>query len=242
MSFLPDNYKAPSAKDGYMKLQEGENKIRILSKPIIGWEDWDDKKPVRFRMDNKPKAPIDPKKQVRHFWAMIVWNCKEEMIQILQITQASIRERIQCLAQDPDWGAPFGYDLKIVKSGEGMKTEYNVNPSPHKPISQDIIDAFNAQPCYLDALFDNQDPYAEWDCITPGEFGVTQQPLVVKQDKKAPQKMIDNLKALLDKNPKYKQEFYDIIDGQRIILADMPSSWVTEQMIKAKAENDKLGV
>lgn len=159
MNFLPDNYIAPKSSNFYMKIQEGENRIRILTRPVFGWEDWQDKKPLRFEFDKKPAKPIDPKKPIKHFWAFIVYNYAEEQIQIMHITQASIRKSIEALCNDKDWGAPFSYDIKIKKIGEGMNTEYSVNPIPHKPIDPSIIAAFKERPCDLEALFTGEDPF-----------------------------------------------------------------------------------
>lgn len=163
MSFLPDDYQAPSASSYYLKLTEGENRVRILSKPIFGWEDWKDNKPVRFVMDKKPAKSFDPKKPVKHFWAFVVFNCHAEQIQIMQITQATIRKNIEALCRDKDWGSPYGYDIKIIKTGDGVDTEYAVNPVPHKPIDPYLITSFNEKRCNLNALFTNADPFShEW--------------------------------------------------------------------------------
>lgn len=171
MSFLPTDYKAPSLNTGYMKIQEGENKFRILSKPILGWEDWDNKRPVRFRFENKPEKSIDPKMPVRHFWAFLCWNYAEEKIQILHLTQASIRNKIQSLSIDKDWGEPYFFDIKVVKKGQGKDTEYEVHPVPHKDLHPSIEEAFHAKPCYLEALFDNGDPFSpNWKTYTEGVF------------------------------------------------------------------------
>lgn len=169
--FLPQNYEAPKAPTSYMKIQQGENKIRILSQPILGWEEWTkDKKPVRYHYDKKPDKPLNPKEPPRHFWAFIVWNYNEEAIQILQVTQAGIRKGLEALCKDSDWGEPYHYDIKIIKEGEEMKTKYMVNPLPHKPISSHIIEAFNEKPIKLEALFDGDDPFAVWTRTTPGIF------------------------------------------------------------------------
>lgn len=165
-AFLPSGYEAPKTQF-YMKMKEGENKFRILSTPVLGWEDWDNKKPIRFRYDQKPANSIDPAKPMKHFWAMIVWNYKEECIQILQVTQASIRNTIEHLCHDEDWGSPYTYDIKVTKKGEGMNTEYVVNPLPHKPLSEAIKKAFRDRPCNLEALFENADPFGKWDTFTP---------------------------------------------------------------------------
>jgi len=163
MSFLPDNYQAPKTSSYYMKLQEGENRIRIMSKPVFGWEDWQNNKPVRYAMDKKPLKAFDPKKPVKHFWAFVVFNYQEEQIQIMHVTQATIRKSIESLCNDKDWGSPFAYDIKIMKTGEGVDTEYSVNPVPHKPLDPYLMTMFNERPCNLNALFDNSDPFSpEW--------------------------------------------------------------------------------
>jgi hypothetical protein len=159
MNFLPENYESPRMGGQYMKLVQGENRIRILSQPILGWEDWDNRRPIRFRFENKPERPVDPKYPVKHFWAMIVYNYNEAQIQILLDTQANIRKGIESLCKDKDWGAPYFYDVKIIKEGEEMRTKYTVNPMPHKVVAVHIEQAFKEKPIYLDALFDNKDPF-----------------------------------------------------------------------------------
>jgi len=173
MNFLPENYTTPKSSNSYMKLQDGENKFRLLSSPIIGWEDWLDKKPIRFRFNEKPLKALDPKKPVKHFWAFIVWNHLEEKIQILHVTQATIRNSIENLCKDADWGAPYFYDIKILKKGEGVDTEYMVNPLPHKPLDASVKVAFMEKRCNLEAIFDNEDPFASgYESYTEGVFEI----------------------------------------------------------------------
>lgn len=162
IEFLPTDYQAPKASNNFMKFQDGENRFRILSQPIIGWEDWTlEKKPVRYHFHDKPHKPIDPKKPIKHFWSMIVWNYLDEEIQILHITQASIRQSIESLCNDTDWGAPYFYDIKVIRKGEAMETEYTVNPVPHKPIADHIKERFMERRCNLEALFHNADPFSK---------------------------------------------------------------------------------
>lgn len=171
MSFLPEGYSAPKSSNNYMKLEDGENRVRILSAPILGWEDWVDNKPVRYKMDQKPAKSSDPKKPLRHFWSFIVWNYMEERIQIMHLTQATIRSNIEALCKDAEWGDPFFYDIKIIRKGEGVDTEYMVNPLPHKPLNQEIKNKFHESPCNLEALFMGGDPFStEWERHTPGIF------------------------------------------------------------------------
>lgn len=157
-SFMPVGYEAPKTGGKYLKLEKGENKFRILSKPIIGWEDWKDNKPMRSRMNDKP-SPHDPTRPVKHFWAFTVWCYKTSEIKVMEITQRTIQSAIETLSKDSDWGSPFGYDLKIIRSGEGMETEYQVNPAPHKPLHPNIELAKHNTPINLDALYSGGDPF-----------------------------------------------------------------------------------
>lgn len=184
MSFLPKDYKSPSLTNNYMKFVEGENKIRILTPPIMGWEDWENNRPIRFKFEDKPLKSVDIKKPVRHFWAFVVFNYASEEIQILHIVQATLRKQIQMLCEDSDWGAPFFYDIKIIKKGEGVATEYMINPLPHKPTADYIISQFEEKPCYLEALYDSADPFdKKWDNFTAGVFKRSEE-LVKKSEAK----------------------------------------------------------
>lgn len=160
MNFLPNDYQAPKKPSNYTKLEEGVTKIRILTAPIMGYEDWDNKKPVRFRMNNKPSTSLDPTKPFRHFWAFIIWNYKTERMEIFQVTQTSIRDRIESLAKDEDWGDPFHYDIKITKTGQQVNTKYEINPCGKAEIPPGMMHEFEAKPIDLNELYTNGDPFA----------------------------------------------------------------------------------
>ncbi len=156
-NFLPDDYQAPTGS--YMKLLQGENRLRILSRPILGWEGWKNKQPTRFRLEEKPVTTDFDNQQVKHFWAFVCWDYADGSVKICEITQAGIQKSIEALARDKDWGPPFEYDIKIVRKGESLETEYTTNPVPHSPITQEMKDALIAKPVKLDALFSGDDPF-----------------------------------------------------------------------------------
>ena len=128
-AFLPDTYEPPKSTSGYMKLQDGKNKFRILSSPILGWEYWtqkDDKKmPVRlaYTEDNyrvaqrEAQKNIDEKdKKAKHFWAMVVWNYNTKAVEILELVQNSMQKKIREISSDSDWGNPVNrYDFVLTK-------------------------------------------------------------------------------------------------------------------------------
>ncbi len=227
--FLPEDYVAPKTSSQYMKLQDGENKIRILSKPIMGWEDWLDKKPVRSKMDKKPSKSIDPSKPLKHFWCFIVWNYLEERIQILHVTQAGIRKALENYCKDEDWGAPYFYDIKIVKKGEGKETEYSVMPLPHKPVKDEVKQKYKDRPCNLEAVFVNMDPFADgYDSYTPGIFceediqRYSNKVQPINQDKITPQQAAELVTLLQSCTDKYQSSVNNFLDKQKISITDLP--------------------
>ena len=157
--FMPEGYEVPSSGN-YLKLEQGDNRIRIVSRPIIGWEDWKDKKPMRFTMQEKPQTSIDPEKPIKHFWAMAVWDYKGNRVVVLKVTQKGIMKAIEALAKSVDWGTPLNYDITITRSGEGLKTEYAVVPAPPKPLLPEIAVIVADTQVNLEALFENKDPFA----------------------------------------------------------------------------------
>lgn len=215
MNFLPNNYESPKSSNYYMKLQEGENRIRILTQPVLGWEDWQEKKPIRSTFDNKPGKSFDPKKPVKHFWSFVVFNYVEEQIQILHLTQATIRKSIEALCRDKDWGAPYFYDIKIHKAGEGVDTEYTVNPVPHKPIDAYIISCFKERPCNLQAVFTNEDPFApHWNSYATLAMESVNQVDFEQVKTELPAENIAELKKMFDEcEPAYQKQLMNTLEN-----------------------------
>lgn len=166
--FLPTDYEVPASSNGrYTKFQIGETRIRILSRAIIGYEYFNNlKKPVRSRkpFDSLPtdigindKGETNP---IRHFWAFVVWNYDTKQIELCEITQKGLMQKIKSLVSDEDWGSPIEYDIKIVKEGEKLETRYDIKPIPAKPLSEEVANAFSeAMPVDLEQLFVNGDPF-----------------------------------------------------------------------------------
>jgi len=155
--FLPQGYEPPVSGSRYMKFEEGSNKFRVMSSAIVGWEDWDNKTPVRTK--EKPEYSIDPARPVKHFWAFVVWNYQIEEIQILEITQAGIQKAIRGFVENADWGDPKEYDIIVSRIGKGLETEYSVMPAPHKPVPEKAKEMYGEQKIDLNKLYENGDPF-----------------------------------------------------------------------------------
>lgn len=165
MNFLPKGYEAPKTISDFMKLQDGKNKLRILSKsPVLGWMWWTDetegkRKPHRVKTKQEVPAYV---KESKHFWAMVVYNYDDKLVQMLEIPQKSIQDGMRSLFEDDDWGDPHNYDISVKKEGELLNTEYNVVASgANKPLSLTVDEQHKAKVANLEALFDNKDPFAE---------------------------------------------------------------------------------
>lgn len=156
-----EKLRPPSAYVNLGKLPEGEFKFRIVGRPIAGWLDWKDKKPYRFRPDEKPASSFDPDKPIKSFWAMHVWDYTKGDLCIMEVTQNSIKKALEEYAMSEDWGDLTSYDIKIKKEGSGIETKYSVMPVPHKALPKDIQEAVKGSKIRLEALYEGKDPWTD---------------------------------------------------------------------------------
>lgn len=163
--YLPDGFEHMKTARPYLRLSqipEGDGaRIRFVCRPIAGWLDWKDSRPMRFRPNEKPKSPADPAKPIKGFWAVYVWDYGQNGLFVMEITQASVLKSLAALASDPDYGDLTGYDLKFKKEGSGKETRYSVMPLPPKPLGESIKKAIAGSPVRLEALYDGGDPWVD---------------------------------------------------------------------------------
>ena len=175
MSFLPKNYEQPSGKSNYMKLEDGDNKFRVLGSAIVGWEWWTEdkegkRKPNRVKSQNDiSDSDLDEinhqeaatnRTQLKHFWAFPVLDRKDKNIKILEITQSSIQSAINKHVKNEDWGDPKDYDFTITREGEKLNTKYSVIASPKTKLDEGVAQAYKDMNINLDALYNSDDPFA----------------------------------------------------------------------------------
>lgn len=182
-NFLPPTYEVPENEttSGYLKTKQGENRIRILASPILGWVWWIDKngnirekgvqpqkgdKPVRVPF--KGVVPVEAAETVKHFWAMKAYNYAEKAVQVWEVTQKQIQNPLKELSKDEDWGSPLAYDIVITKTGEKLETEYSVIPKPKKELAPEIAEALKNTPINLESLYDGGNPFAQKETNTEG--------------------------------------------------------------------------
>ena len=162
-SRLPENTQDASRKSDYFKFKDGDNKIRILTSPIIWYEYFtSENKPLRSKEMFKETPDMKDGGKVKQFRAFLVYNYDENQIQVMSITQASIKKQLTELTKDSDFWSPLEYDIKINKTGEKLDTEYQVKPLSKSPLAKEISEArFDLWEVDLTVLYTNWNPLSK---------------------------------------------------------------------------------
>jgi hypothetical protein len=172
--FTPDKF-AESQVGNYMKFEDGQNRIRILEKPITGyvyWEDAEGNLVPKNEMAGKGGKPVRVKSwegltnaqrgAMKGFAAMVVWNYQAERIQILEVKQVGIMNALEALSLSKSWGDVTTFDIVITKTRTGINptdVEYSVMPEPKEPVSKEIKEAYKEAHIDLEALYRGEDPF-----------------------------------------------------------------------------------
>lgn len=170
MAFLDQSYELPTSGGGnYMKFEQGQNKFRVLSNAITGYEYWTtDNKPVRspekiVGIPENAKMNVDPEGSEyfapRHFWAMVVYNYSTKQVEILQITQKNIQTAMLDYYRNDAYGDPKNYDIVVARKGEKYETKYTVMANPPKEVDPKIMADYAGMAINLDALYDGGNPF-----------------------------------------------------------------------------------
>jgi len=99
---------------------------------------FEDKKEYTFRIASDPVAYISSftnkgtgEVTDRMLYAWIVWNIDEKMAQVLKLPVTAYRQ-IAKYGADPEYGDPKNYNIRVTRTGTGLKTTYDVVASPTK--------------------------------------------------------------------------------------------------------------
>lgn len=134
-SFIPQGYKLPTSNTNYMKIQDGDNKLRILSDtPFMFYKYFSTRTDKPVLLKELPKEiPDDIKpnsftgaKEIAEMWALVVLDYADSKVKILDFSQNTIKSALFELAQNEDYGNPTEYDIRITKSKEKKGTKDQV--------------------------------------------------------------------------------------------------------------------
>lgn len=117
-----------SAASDYVKFQDGDKRhLRILSKPITGYEVFVDGKPVRWEQDAvRPEHAISDERP-KKFAAFVVYEYDHDnnggALKVWSFSQRTIIDQMAILFKDDHWSA---FELVVTRVGKALDTKYNV--------------------------------------------------------------------------------------------------------------------
>lgn len=129
-------------KSEYFSIEEGKNKVRILSDFVPVGTHFINKKAYPCPLDNTCKLCKKDKKSVRGMMYLYSYNTGN--IEVAELPWTVIR-KLGEFSQTEDYkfeGAP-PYDLVITKEGTGKQTKYDLLPGKNEdPLSEEIMAAY----------------------------------------------------------------------------------------------------
>jgi hypothetical protein len=130
-------------KDLYLKLEQGSNKVRILTKPQkymthkgvkkVGEQGFGRKIPCSKENGSCPLCDKGLKAQTRYLVGVL--DRKTNAYKVLDISYGVFQD-IKNLNADDIWGDPTKYDISLIVDKNAAPAKYyTVQPIPHKPLS-----------------------------------------------------------------------------------------------------------
>ena len=144
-----DNSRRPQSRaNDFMRLNEGHNVMRIITKPYQYWyhkykESEDDRgygDKVMCSLRNGSCPLCDQKVRRSRRWFVGVIDRTDGSYKVLDMAKAVING-VQKFSRDEDWGDPGLYDIDVVvdKKG-GPQGYYTVIPKMPKPLSPEDVE------------------------------------------------------------------------------------------------------
>jgi hypothetical protein len=151
VSLFKSDYKLPAGD--ILNMPKGGSSIKfvIIDTIVTGWSYWTaDKKCIRSRVQFTSTPGIKQREdgtmeKPKHFWFCKVWDCDEEAVRFLEITQGKTINRLADMLKSDDYDFTGCMNaIRIGASGSGMTTEYTERVVPMT--SSDHIAKFLAHP------------------------------------------------------------------------------------------------
>jgi hypothetical protein len=139
--------KRQEGKDNWMRLEQGSNVVRIVTKPHQYWYHKYKEQETDPGFGDKimcskfhGSCPLcDAKVRRSRRWFVGVIDRRTQSYKILDMSR-TIYQNIQKFSRDEDYGDPGRYDVDIVvDKNAGPQGWYTVIPKPPKPLSQEDV-------------------------------------------------------------------------------------------------------
>ena len=160
MDFLS---QSDSSGGDFFKLNAGDKRsVRIISKPLAGFETWVDNMPVRWGMNDKQPPHAVSDERPKRFVSFVVYEYKtadggDGAVKVWTITQRTIKDQLKMLSPDGHWGS---FELVVVRHGTGLDTKYNITGIKSQPEPALVEFAVNsAQYIDLSKILEGDSPF-----------------------------------------------------------------------------------
>lgn len=137
-----------TTKSNFMRLEEGENLVRVMGNPVQFYIHWVVTPDGSRR---KVNSPVDSPELVRRLedsgfkrqarWLVKVLDRSDDEFRVLEVGP-QIYNGIKSLYNNSRWGKVTQYDLSINKGPKGTQPLYGVTPNPKEPLSGDFKTKF----------------------------------------------------------------------------------------------------
>ncbi len=137
-------------KSDFMRLEDGENLVRVMGNPVQFYVHW-----VTTPDGSKRKinSPVDTPELVRRLedvgfrrqarWLIKVLDRTDDEFRILEVGP-QIYNGIKALYNNTRWGKVTGYDVSVNKGPKGSQPLYGITPNPKEPLPSEMKDGFVA--------------------------------------------------------------------------------------------------
>jgi hypothetical protein len=143
-----DDSGAGGAKTEFMRLEQGENTVRIMANPVQFYIHWVETPEGKMR---KVNSPISSPELVRRLeesdfkrrprWMVKVLDRKDDSFKLLEIG-TQIYSGVKALFNHRKWGKVTAYDITIERGPKGAQPLYRVTPDPKEPLDVKFQEAF----------------------------------------------------------------------------------------------------
>ena len=135
-------------KSDFMRLEEGENVVRVMSNPHQHYIHW-----LALPDGSKKKivSPIDSMALVTRLtdagfrkqpkWLIKVLDRKDNEFKLLEVG-SQIYNGIKALYNNAKWGKVTSYDISIMRGPKGSQPLYSVQPNPKEAIDSSLKTKF----------------------------------------------------------------------------------------------------
>jgi hypothetical protein len=143
-----DDSGSGQSKTEFMRLEQGENTVRIMANPVQFYIHWVETPEGKMRKVNSPISSPDLVRRLedadfkrRPRWMVKVLDRSDDTFKLLEIG-TQIYSGVKALFNHKKWGKVTAYDLTIERGPKGAQPLYRVTPDPKEPLDARFQESF----------------------------------------------------------------------------------------------------